>query len=233
MTDTPEARRRNLRVVPNPPPDAVEVDAVARPAPRALGPGPLDHVPADSHEPDPTGRRLAPGAPLSPGTAPLELAAHLRVGEALVWWDAKASWDFRPALIVFGVCLLILLGATAIAPGFWRQAWSDMWPPIAALFSPVLLLLVRERLGQRSFMVTDTAIIEVTRAGVVSRLAFAAIQRVRRDVVTGGVLLHGKDTKIRIPPALTTNARLAIASQRRNVVRGDPRPPDDPLGWLP
>ena len=82
-------------------------------------------------------------------------------------------------------------------------------------------------------MVTDTAIIEITPRGAVSRLAFAAIQRVRHDLVTGGILLQGRDTKIRIPPALTPRAREAIASQRRNVVRGDPNPPDDPLAWLP
>lgn len=237
MTDTPEARRRNLRVVPNPPADDAPLvvdailDAEVRPARKALGPAPSVHVLSDSH--DESGRRLAPGAPPSPGTAPLELAAHLRVGEALVWWDAKATYDYKPALMVAGACLLILLGATGLAPGFWRQAWSDMWPPLAALFSPVALLLVRERLGQRSLLVTDTAIIEVTRTGDVSRLAFTAIQKVRRDLVTGGVLLQGRDTKIRVPPALAANARAAIASQRRNVIRGTPQPPDDPLAWLP
>jgi hypothetical protein len=232
MTDTPEARRRHLHVVPAPPPGAIDVDVIVRPPQKALAPAPQDRpVPPDS--PAETGRRLAPGAPLSPGTAPLELAAHLRVGEALVWWDAKATIDARPAAVVFGVCVLILLGATGIAPGFWRQDWSDMWPPLAALFSPVALLLIRERLGQRSILVTDTAIIEITPTGTVSRLAFSAIQRVRRDLLTGGILLQGRDTKIRIPPPLLPNARQAIASQRRNVVRGDPSPPDDPLAWLP
>lgn len=236
MTDSPEARRRAFHVVKGPPPGAIEVEieATARPAPRALGPGPSGHVPKNMPlELDETGRRLAPGAPPSPGTAPLELSAHLRVGEALVWWDAKAEYDLRPALIVSGICVLILLGATALAPGFWRQPWEDMWPPLAALFSPVALLVARERLGMRSLLVTDTAVVEVTRSGVVSRLAFSAIQKVRRDLVTGGVLLQGRDTKLRIPPALTARAREAIASQRRNVVRGDPQPPDDPLGWLP
>lgn len=239
MTETPEDRRRKFRVVRDPPQgdtpvvvDAV-LDAEARPPLKALGPGPEVHVLPDSPEHDARGLRLAPGAPPSPGITPLELAAHLRVGEALVWWDAKATYEIKPSLIVFAACLVILLGATAIAPGFWRQEWSDMWPPLAALFSPVALLLVREQLGLRSLMVTDTAIIEITRGGAVSRLAFSAIQKVRRDLVTGGVLLQGRDTKIRIPPALTNNARAAIASQRRNVVRGDPNPPDDPLAWLP
>lgn len=237
MTETPEDRRRKFRVVPRPPDDdrpiAPEiVDTTARAAPRALGPGPEVHVLADSRGDEP-GVRLAPGAPPSPGVTPLELAAHLRVGEALVWWDAKAAHEYRPAALVFAACVVILLGATAIAPGFWRQDWSDMWPPLAALFSPVALLLLREQLGLRSLMVTDTAIVEITRGGAVSRLAFSAVQKVRRDLVTGGILLQGRDTKVRIPPALAANARAAIASQRRSVVRGDPNPPDDPLAWLP
>ena len=62
---------------------------------------------------------------------------------------------------------------------------------------------------------------------------FSAVRRVHRDLLTGGVLLQGKDTKIRVPPALAENARAAIASQRRSVLRGDGAPPDDPLGWMP
>ena len=179
------------------------------------------------------GRRLAPGAPLSPGTVPLELALHLRTGEALVWWDAKAAIDLRATGVVLGACLVILLGITAIAPDFWSQPWEDLWPPVAALLSPALLLLLREQLSLRSLMVTDTAIVEVTRSGAVSRLVFSAIRRVRRDLLTGGVLLQGKDTRIRVPPALVENARAAIVSQRRSVLRGESTPPDDPLRWLP
>ncbi|MBA3549767.1 MAG: hypothetical protein H0T76_25080 [Nannocystis sp.] len=211
------------------------IHAEARPAPKALGParGPAlpDAVPKDM--PEEPGRRLAPGAPLSPGTVPLELALHLRSGEALVWWDAKASHDLRPILIALGGCLLVLLAVTLISPSFWSQPWSDLWPPVAALLSPVALMLLREHLGQRSLMVTDTSIVEVSRTGQVSRLVFSAVRRVQRDLLTGGVLLQGKDTKIRVPPALSENARAAIASQRRSVLRGDANPPDDPLGWMP
>ena len=207
------------------------ISAEARPAPKALTAGPQEQVPKDMSEE--SGRRLAPGAPLSPGTVPLELALHLRSGEALVWWDAKASPDLRPTLVVLAACALVLLGATAVAPTFWSQAWGDLWPPVAALLSPALLMLAREQLSLRSLLVTDAAIVEVTRAGVVSRLVFSAVRRVRRDLVTGGVLLQGKDTKIRVPPALAENARAAIASQRRSVLRGEASPPDDPLGWMP
>jgi|GEM_PF-1191234 len=207
------------------------VDAAARPAPKALTAGADEAVPKDM--PEETGRRLAPGAPLSPGTVPLELALHLRSGEALVWWDAKAAIDFRPILVVLGACLLVLLGVTVMAPDFWSQPWSDLWPPVAALLSPVLLLIVREQLGLRSLMVTDTAIVEVTRRGEVSRLVFSAIRTVRRDLLSGGVLLQGKGTRIRVPPALVENARAAIVTQRRSVLRGESTPPDDPLRWMP
>jgi chorismate synthase len=127
----------------------------------------------------------------------------------------------------------VLLGITVIAPDFWAQPWDDLWPPVAALLSPALLMLLRERMGIRSLLVTDTAIVEVTRDGTVSRLVFSAIRTVRRDLLTGGVLLQGKDTKIRVPPALVENARLAIVSQRRSVLRGEATQPDDPLRWLP
>ena len=207
------------------------INAEARPAPKALGPALADAVPQDM--PEEPGRRLAPGAPLSPGTVPLELALHLRSGEALVWWDAKASRDLRPILIALAGCMLVLVAVTLISPSFWSQPFSDLWPPIAALLSPVALMLLREHLGQRSLMVTDTSIVEVSRTGQVSRLVFSAVRRVQRDLLTGGVLLQGKDTKIRVPPALSENARAAIASQRRSVLRGDASPPDDPLGWMP
>ena len=207
------------------------IHAEARPAPKALTAGPADSVPKDM--PEEAGRRLAPGAPLSPGTVPLELALHLRSGEALVWWDAKAALDLRQPMIVLAACVLVLLAVTAVSPSFWSQPFADLWPPVAALLSPVALMLVREQLSLRSLMVTDTSIVEVTRSGQVSRLVFSAVRRVHRDLLTGGVLLQGKDTKIRVPPALAENARAAIASQRRSVLRGDGAPPDDPLGWMP
>jgi len=206
-------------------------DAEARPAPKALTAGPEDSVPKDM--PEETGRRLAPGAPLSPGTVPLELALHLRSGEALVWWDAKAMLDLRPTFIVLAACIAVLLAVTAVSPSFWSQPFADLWPPVAALLSPVALLLLREQLSLRSLMVTDTAIVEVPRSGQVSRLMFSAVRRVQRDLLTGGILLSGKDTKIRVPPALAENARAAIASQRRSVLRGEANPPIDPLGWMP
>ena len=207
------------------------VETTARPAPTALTAGPAEPVPEDM--PEETGRRLAPGAPLSPGTVPLELALHLRSGEALVWWDAKAAIDYRPILVVLAACALVLLGVTAMSPDFWAQPWSDLWSPVAALLSPALLLLLREHLSLRSLMVTDTAIIEITRGGLVSRLVFSAIRTVRSDLLTGGVLLQGKGTRIRVPPALVENARAAIVTQRKSVLRGESSQPDDPLRWLP
>ncbi len=187
----------------------------------------------DHEDPPHPGRRLAPGAPHSPGTVPLELAVHLRVGEPVVWWDAKANYDLRPAGVVLAACVVVLVFVTVFAPGFWLQGLSDLWPPVAALLSPTVLLLAREHWSLRSLMVSDTAIVEVTRRGAVSRLAFSAIRQVRHDLLTGGILLRGKDTRIRVPSSLAEAARAAIQSQRRNVLRGEASQPDDPLGWLP
>lgn len=231
--ETPEARRRAFRVVPG--------GAEPGPPRRALPPGPAEAAEVvqetgskgqGSRDMETEGRVLAPGAPPSPGTAPLEIARHLRLGEALVWWDAKVGFDLRPLMWIGGACAAVLLGATAVAPEFWDQPLADLWKPIAVLLSPMLLWLVREQLSQRSIMVTDTAIIEVPRSGEPQRLQFAAVQRVRRDLWTGGIVLVGKNSKVRIPATLTERARAAIASQRKGALRSAKERPDDPLGFM-
>jgi hypothetical protein len=103
---------------------------------------------------------------------------------------------------------------------------------VAALFSPAALVLLRERMNQRAVLVTDVGIIGVDPAGRVERLAFDAIETVRRDVLRGGLLLEGKRGRVRIPPSLQGDAHQAIASQRRNRLRGATNI-DDPLRWLP
>lgn len=236
--ETPEARRRAFRVV-----------AGGAEGPRALPPGrdrPLH--PADAGEPESreetgakeqvpkdmpsTARVLAPGAPPSPGTAPLEIARHLRMGEALVWWDAKAHFDLRPLLWIGGASAAVLVGASLLAPEFWDQPFADLWRPIAVLLSPMLLWLVREQMSMRSIMVTDTAILEVPRRGEPQRLQFSAVQRIRRDLWTGGIVLIGKSSRVRVPAALVEAARAAVASQRKRALRGAERP-DDSVGFLP
>lgn len=231
--ETPEARRRAFRVVPG--------GAPQEPPRRALPPGPAEaaevvqetgpkrQVPEDM---DAEGRVLAPGAPPSPGTAPLEIARHLRLGEALVWWDAKVGFDLRPLLWIGGACAAVLLGASAIAPEFWEQPLSDLWKPIAVLLSPMLLWLVREQLSQRSILVTDTGILEVPRSGEPQRLQFSAVQRVRRDLLTGGIVLIGKSSKVRIPATLVERARAAVASQRKGALKSAKERPDDPVGFM-
>lgn len=234
--ETPEDRRRRFRVVPGG--AGRSADEPPNPAPLpALPPGPEEA--ADPPGPDRPGlremsdqsRSLAPGAPPSPGTAPLEIARHLRMGEALVWWDAKTGVDPRPLLWLGGASAVVLVGATLFAPEFWAQPLSDLWPPLAALFSPMLLWLLRERMSLRSIMVTDTAILEVPRRGEPQRLQFTAIQQVRRDVWTGGIVLIGKHSRVRIPAALVEAARAAVWSQRRDVLRG-PQRPDDAVGFM-
>lgn len=176
-------------------------------------------------------RALAPGAPLSPGTLPLEFAVLLRSGEALIWWNEKERIAVRPILVVVAICAAVLALITGFAPDFWIQPWETLWPPLAALFSPVLAVLVREALAIRATIITDGAVVDVPRFGEPRRLAIGAIEAVRRDLWTGGVRLEGKGARVRIPPSLADDARRAIASTRRAIVRS--REVDDPLAWLP
>ncbi len=234
MTDeSPEARRRSFRVVPGGAPERRALppapDEPRDPKDRPQEPGPKEHDPSDlSSEP----RALAPGAPKSPGTAPLEIARHLRMGEALVWWDAKVGFDLRPLMWIGGACAAALLGATVLAPEFWAQPLAELWKPIAVLLSPMLVWLVREQMSQRSIMVTDTAIVEVPRRGEPQRLQFTAVQRVRRDIWTGGMVLSGKNSRIRVPAILEGSARAAIASQRKGALRSKGEQPDDPHRFM-
>lgn len=228
--ETPESRRRSFRVVPG--------GAPPGPPRAALPPGPDEVVKETGpkgqvvEDMDAEGRVLAPGAPPSPGTAPLEIARHLRIGEALVWWDAKVGFDLRPLLWIGGACAAVLLGATAVAPEFWDQPLADLWKPIAVLLSPMLLWLVREQMSQRSILVTDTGILEVPRSGEPQRLQFSAVLRVRRDPLTGGIVLSGKNSKVRIPATLVEPARAAVASQRKGALRSAKERPDDPLRFM-
>lgn len=226
--DTPEARRRAFRVV-------------SGGSPRALPAGPpvIKEVPPETGPKEPVvmdmsggARVLAPGAPPSPGTAPLEIARHLRLGEALVWWDAKAGYDLRPLAWIGGISAAVLLVASLLAPEFWDQPFTDLWRPIAVLLSPMLLWLVREQFSQRAILVTDTAVLEVPRRGEPQRLQFSAVQRVRRDLLTGGVVLIGKVSKVRVPATLVDRTRAAIASQRKGALRSQAERPDDPLRFM-
>jgi len=177
-------------------------------------------------------RILAPGAPPSPGPIPTDLARHLVFGEALVWWGEKDRIHYGPIGLVVGAAIAILGFVSLLAPEFWLQPWSELWKPVAALMSPSLAMLVRERLNQRAVLVTDAAILEVGRHGEVDRLPFGAIARVRRDVLRGGMVLEGKPGRVRIPPSLADDTHQALASQRRMQLRGSTAV-DDPTGWMP
>lgn len=177
-------------------------------------------------------RILAPGAPPSPGPVPNELARHLAFGEALVWWDEKDRINYGPVGLVLLAVLGILGFVTLLAPEFWSQPWSELAKPIAALASPAVLVLLRERMDQRAVLVTDTSIVGIDRAGRAARLAFDGIASVRRDPLRGGMVLEGRAGRVRIPTSLLDDTRQAIASQSRNRVRASAKV-DDPTGWLP
>jgi hypothetical protein len=193
----------------------------------------LELLPGNPSAPSGSGPRiLAPGAPPSPGPVPGDLARHLVFGEALVWWDEKDRIHLGPVMLVVAAAVAILGFVSVLAPSFWLQPLGELWKPVAALFSPALLVLLRERMNQTAVLVTDVGIIGVEPSGHVERLAFDAIETVRRDVLRGGLLLEGKRGRVRIPPSLQGDAQQAIASQRRNRIRGATAV-DDPMRWLP
>lgn len=190
-----------------------------------------------SSSPNPTApgggpRILAPGAPPSPGPVPSDLARHLVFGEALVWWNEKERIHLGPVAMVMGAGVAILGFVSVLAPSFWLQPLGELWKPVAALFSPALLVLLRERLNQCAVLVTDVGIIGVDPSGGVQRLAFDGIELVRRDVLRGGLLLEGKRGRVRVPPSLMDDTHQAIASQRRHRPRAGGQI-DDPMRWLP
>jgi hypothetical protein len=179
-----------------------------------------------------TGRTLAPGAPRSPGTVPLELARGLRVGEPVIWWGSKDTVDRRPIIWMLVAGLLLLGLATILAPELWDVPLRDLWKPLVPALAPAGLLFGREWVSCRAVLVTDSSVLVLDHRGRLDRLAFRNVRRIRRDLLTGGVLLEGAEHKLRVPPQLADDARAAVASQTRYVLAGSSDKPDDPLGWL-
>ncbi len=200
--------------------------------PLRLLPAPEDRKPEPRASSSADGRVLAPGAPRSPGAVPLEIARELRVGEPVVWWGRKDRVDRKPIawMLVAGALLLAL--ATLLAPELWDVPISQMWKPLVPALAPAALLLARELLSVRTVLVTDSSVLVLDHRGRLDRLAFRNVRRVRRDLVTGGILLEGAEHKLRLPPLLAEDARTAIASQVRHTLSSGERP-DDPIGWLP
>jgi hypothetical protein len=183
-------------------------------------------------EGEPDRRILAPGAPPSPSVVPLELARHLELGEALVWWNEKLHYERAPIVLGAGLVVVALTLVTVLASEFWAQPLSGLWQPLLAICAPLLFAILRERLSRRSILVTDTAILEVDMSGHAQRLGFDNVRRVRRDLLRGGLRLEGTRAAVRIPSLLVDDARAAIESQRRGRVRTR-EGLDDPIGWLP
>lgn len=176
-------------------------------------------------------RVLAPGAPLSPGPCPNDLAQHLEHGEVLAWWGEKLSVQFGLAAITLGAAAVALLLVTGFAPTFWAQPFSDLWPPVVVLLSPTLLVLAREAASRTALLVTNTAIVEVPRRGAPRRLALQAIAGVQRDWVRGGLRVDGPNTTIHVPTSLMEESGKAVRSRLKGRVR-TPQGVADPLRWL-
>lgn len=200
--------------------------------------GPLRLLPAPEHRTPSVGpgagasRRLAPGAPPSPGPLPLEFANELRMGEPVVWWGRKDRIDRRPVAWMAFAGLVLLGLASLLAPAIWARPITELWQLLVPAIAPAALLAAREYFSLRTVIVTDTSIVVCDHRGRMDRLAFRNIRRVGRDLLTGGILLEGAQHKLRLPPSLADDARDAIASQTRHAIRsGDG--PDDPARWLP
>jgi len=176
-------------------------------------------------------RVLAPGAPLSPGPCPNDLAQHLEHGEALAWWGEKMNVQFGLAAITLGAAVVALLLVTGFAPTFWDQPFSDLWPPVVVLLSPTLLVLARETASRTALLVTNTAVVEVPRKGAPKRLALQAISGVQRDWVRGGLRVDGPNTALHVPTSLMEESGKAVRSRLKGRVR-TPQGVTDPLRWL-
>jgi hypothetical protein len=180
----------------------------------------------------PERRILAPGAPPSPSVVPLELARHLELGEALVWWNEKLHIERGPIVLASALVVIALALVSVLAPELWLQPLGTLWQPLLAICSPLLFAILRERMSRRSLLVTDNAILEVDIDGHGQRLGFDNIRRVRRDLLRGGLRLEGARAVVHVPAILLDDARAAIESQRRGRVRTR-EGLEDPTRWLP
>jgi hypothetical protein len=156
---------------------------------------------------------------------------HLRHGEALVWWGIKDHTQLGPVWMVLGAVVAILGFATLFAPEFWTQPWRDLAKPIAALVSPAVFVLVRERINQRAVLVTDAGILGVDPDGTSHRLGWGNPLSIHRDLLRGGLTLRGRNGQVRIPPTLVDDARQAVRAGTVGQVRGS-TDIDDRVGWL-
>lgn len=187
----------------------------------------VDNGPSRSDGP----RVLAPGAPISPGPVPTELAALLEHGEVVVWWGRKRNMQLALSGITLGAAVVTLALVSAFAPTFWLQPFDGIAPPLLALLSPTLFVLYREWVGRATVVVTDTAIVVVDHRREAHRVPLSALQTIARDWLRGGVRLASARQRIHIPSALTEPTRLALVSRLRRRLSGA-SPIDDSVGWL-
>src|SRR5690606_7398495 len=111
-----------------------------------------------------------------------------------------------------------------LAPELWNVPWTELWKLLAPALAPAGLFYARELVSRRTVLVTESSVIVLDHQGRLDRLAFRNVRRVRRDLLTGGILLEGAAHKLRIPPELADDARVAIASQTRHHMTGGDGP---------
>ena len=135
-------------------------------------------------------------------------------------------------LWTLGAALVLLGAATAIVPDLWLQPLEDLWKTVLPALLPSMLLFAREWFSRRALVVTDNSVIGFDHRGRADRLGFRNVRAVKRDMLTGGVLLEGAEHKIRIPPSLADDTRDAIMTQTQHTIWASQKL-DDRLGWFP
>jgi hypothetical protein len=146
-------------------------------------------------------------------------------------WDRKDAIAWRPVAWTIAGGAILLAGATALAPGLWAGAWSEVLATALVPLAPAAAVAAREWFSRRAILVGDDSIVERAPGGGVQRIALRNVRAIRRDLLTGGVRLEGEARRVRIPPTLLDDARAAIALARRGKVRTD-SPLDEPGAWL-
>jgi hypothetical protein len=178
-----------------------------------------------------------PGGPVTPrdqgqGPVPFSIAQRLKAGEAVVWWGSVDGmrWRAPAVLAAIGAGVFLLVGIAV--PELWQQPPRELLRAFAVCVAPGAAQALRNWLGRRAVVVTDTAILDEDPNGRGDRLGIGNIRCIRRDWSTGGVLVEGAAHRVKIPPSLVHETRAHVLRQRSVVIMRDEDALDDRLGWL-
>lgn len=197
-----------------------------------------------SSNPDGEGARASPpprGAATSPtstprksprGAVPFSLAQRLDAGEAVVWWDGVDSMRWRAPLILATIGAAVFAAVSLAVPELWQQPTRELLRALGVCLAPALVQGMRNWMAQRTVVVTDTTVLDADRNGRGDGLRLRNIRVVRRDWITGGVIIEGAAHRVRIPPALVADVRHHIRRQRAVILMREDDAVDDRLGWL-